>query len=61
MPVTSTYVQMSNGCVQGSYVDMPVRRNATKVYVELQGGSSSSKSGLTELEIFIEGKEVWDR
>lgn len=40
---------------------MPVRRNATRIFVELQGGSSSSKSGLTELEIFIEGKEISDR
>ena len=54
-------MQLSNGCIQGSYVEMPVRRNATRIFVELQGGSSSSKSGLTELEIFIEGKEVSDR
>jgi len=59
--VTNYYVQMSNGCIQGSYVDMPVRRNATKVFVELNGAHSSSKSGLSELEIYTEGKEVWDR
>ena len=61
MPVTSNYVQMSNGCIQGSYVDMPVRRNATKVFVELNQARFSSGSGLTELEIYIEGKEVWKR
>ena len=61
VPVTRTYVQMSNGCIQGSYVEMPVRRNATRVFVELYGDHSNSKSGLTELEIFVEGKEVSDR
>ena len=61
MPVTSNYVQMSNGCIQGSYVDMPVRRNATKVFVELNQAHASTGSGLTELEIYIEGKEVWKR
>lgn len=61
VPVTSNYVQMSNGCIQGSYVDMPVRRNATKVFVELNQAHSGSVSGLSELEIYIEGKEVWDR
>ena len=61
VPVTSNYVQLSNGCTQGSYVDMPVRRNATRVFVELYGDHGGSKSGLTELEIFVEGKEVSDR
>ena len=42
-------------------MDMPVRRNATTIFVELNQDHSSSKSGLSELEIFIEGKEVWDR
>ena len=57
--VTSSFVQMSNGCIQGSYVDMPVRRNATKVFVELN--RDGSYVGLSELEIFIEGKEIWER
>ena len=62
MPVTSEYVDMSNGCIQGSYVDMPVRRNATKIYVELNHHRvSNTGSGLSELEIFVEGKEVWER
>jgi len=59
VPVTSGYVQMSNGCIQGSYVDMPVRRNATKIFVELN--REGSYAGLSELEIFIEGREVWER
>jgi len=42
-------------------VDMPVRRNAAKVFVELNQAHASSVSGLTELEIYIEGKEVWKR
>ena len=42
-------------------MDMPVRRNATKVFVELNQVHSGSVSGLSELEIYIEGKEVWDR
>jgi len=50
---------MSNGCIQGSYVDMPVRRNATKIFVELN--REGSYAGLSELEIFIEGKEVLER
>ena len=57
--VTSSYVQMSNGCIQGSYVDMPVRRNATKIFLELN--RDGSYVGLSELEIFIEGKEIWER
>ena len=61
VPVTSSYVQMSNGCIQGSYVDMPVRRNATKIFVELNREESYAKTGLSELEIFIEGQEVWER
>lgn len=52
---------MSNGCIQGSYVDMPVRRNATKIFVELNREESYATTGLSELEIFIEGKEVWER
>ena len=42
-------------------MDMPVRRNATKVFVELNQAHARSVSGLTELEIYIEGKEVWKR
>ena len=61
MRVTSNYVEISNGCIQGSYVDMPVRRNATKIFVELNHPTSNTNTGLSELEIFIEGKEVWDR
>ena len=61
MRVTRDYVRLYNGCRQGSYVDMPVRRNASKVFVELNANLSTSKSGLTELEIFVEGEEVWDR
>lgn len=59
VPVTSSYVQMSNGCIQGSYVDMPVRRNVTKIFVELN--RDGSYVGLSELEIFVEGKEIWER
>lgn len=61
VPVTSNYVQISNGCIQGSYVDMPVRRKATQIYVELNHPTSNTYSGLSELEVFINGKEVWDR
>ena len=50
---------MSNGCIQGSYVDMAVRRNATKIFVELN--RDGGYAGLSELEIFIEGKEIWER
>ena len=42
-------------------MDMPVRRNATKVFVELNQAHIGSVSGLSELEIYIEGKEVWNR
>lgn len=56
--VTGSFVKMSLGCIQGSFIDLSVLRNATKVILWLR---HSSHAALTELEIFTEGKELWER
>lgn len=58
MDVTESYVKMTLGCVQGSYIDLAVLRNATIVNIWLK---HNSHAALAELEIFAEGKELWER
>ena len=58
--VTSNYVLMSSGCTQGSFVDLPVRRNARTVKFDLTR-PSSGHVGITEVEIYVNGENVYDR
>ena len=59
--VTSNYIRMSSGCTRGSYMDLPVRRLARVVYVWLSATSGQVFAGLQEFEIFVDGRQVWDR
>ena len=59
--MTSNYIRMSSGCIRGSYVDLPVRRLARGMFVWLSATSSNLYAGLQELEIFVDGKHVWER
>lgn len=59
VPVTSNFVKMSNGCIQGSYIDLPMRRNASRITIELNG--AGSYAGLSEVELYESGQDVFER
>lgn len=59
-PVTSNFVQMAFSCTQGSFIDLPVRRNATRISFELKG-QGGSYAGLSEVEIYENGGEIYER
>lgn len=51
---------MSIGCIQGSYIDLRVHRNATRVTIELKA-NPGSYAGLSEIEFYADGLEVYER
>lgn len=63
--VTSTYVEPRNPVIQGSYVELPVMRDADLFQIEVVSTnpwwSCSYKASLTELEIFADAKNIYDR
>ena len=57
--ITSEYVKLPSQTVQGSFIELPVMRDAVKIVVSLN--SSSGYYALSELEVFVGGKAVYDR
>ena len=50
---------MDYGCVQGSYADINVARNATKLFLDLI--ARSHFVAMSDVEIFIGTSEPWQR
>ncbi|XP_070535283.1 uncharacterized protein [Ptychodera flava] len=67
--VTTNYVKLSTSCTQGSFLDIPLRRNADSFKFYLQGlhyesGSNTCRCryfAMSEIEIFTEEVDVHDR
>lgn len=63
--VTSTYVEPRNPVIQGSYVELPVMHDADKFTIEVVSTNSywscSYRASLTEIEIFADAKNIYDR
>ena len=53
------YVNMDYRCVQGSYADINVARNATKLFLDLI--ARSYLAAMSDVEIFIGTSEPWQR
>ena len=61
-PVTSNYVLPASSTVQGSYLDIPLMREAKKFEFLLSGsGATYGYVGLSEIEIFADGDDTDDR
>ncbi|XP_077861759.1 uncharacterized protein LOC144342564 [Saccoglossus kowalevskii] len=68
-PVTTNYVQQSSSCVQGMYLDIPLRREADKFTIDLKGLYTETGFhtcycrffALTEVEFYVEQLEVHHR
>ena len=63
IPVTSRYTEPATTTFQGSYVELPVMRDAiTKIDVDIAPIISvNSYAALSEIEIYVGGKEVFSR
>ena len=63
--VTSNYVEPRKPVIQGSYVELPVMRDADKFSIEVVSTnpywSCSYKASLTEIEVFADAKNIYDR
>ena len=60
--VTSNYVLPSSSCHYGSYADLPVRWNATKLTFFLSSTLGNNRyAAMSEIEIFVDGQSVHDR
>ena len=60
--VTSNYVTPARSTIQGSYLDLPVMTNAARFELLLTGnGSTYGYVGLTEVEIYAGGENMYDR
>ncbi|XP_076091252.1 uncharacterized protein LOC143063127 [Mytilus galloprovincialis] len=64
--VTTNYVEPRSPIIQGSYLELPVMQTATKFQFLVTSTRSSSSScyyraSLTEIEIFADAKNVFDR
>ena len=61
-PVTSNYVLPASSTVQGSYLDIPMMRDAKKFEFLLSGsGATYGYVGLSEIEIYADGDVAEDR
>jgi len=56
--ITSEYVKLPSQTVQGSFIELPVMRDAIKIEFSLQ---SPTYATLSQLEIFVGGENVFDR
>ena len=63
IPVTSRYIEPATTIFQGSYVELPVMRDAiTKIDVDFAPITTvNSCTKLSEIEIYVGGKEVFNR
>ena len=62
--VTPAYVQPRSPVLQGSYLRLPVMRWATSFVIEMvttQSGICHSYAALSEVEIFADGQNEYDR
>lgn len=64
--VTTNYVEPRSPIIQGSYLELPVMQTATKFQFLVSSTHSASSScyyraSLTEIEIFADAKNVFDR
>lgn len=61
-PVTSDYVLPASSTVQGSYLYIPLMREAKRFELLLAGsGSTYGYVGLSEVEIYADGESDYDR
>ena len=63
IPITNSYIEPATTIFQGSYVELPVMRDAiTKIVVDFQPvNPMNSYAALSEIEIYVGGKEVYSR
>ena len=63
IPVTNTFIEPATTIHQGSYIELPVMREAiTKIDVDFAPiTSSNSYAALSEIEIYVGGKDVYSR
>jgi hypothetical protein len=61
--VTSNFVELSGGCIQGSFVELPVLRGVNQIFVSLRRRSQTLNrySTLSAVEIYVEGADVENR
>ena len=62
--VTQAHVQPRSPVLQGSYLRLPVMRRATSFVIEMvttQSGYCQSRAALSEIEIFADGENQFDR
>ena len=60
--VTSNYVTPARSTIQGSYLDLPLMTNAIRFELLLTGnGSTYGYVGLSEVEIYAGGENMYDR
>lgn len=64
--VTTNYVTPRSPVIQGSYLELPIMQTATKfeflvVSTHWSQSSCSYRASLTEIEVFADGQNIYDR